>query len=167
LEKPRQFNASLGNVLLLLSWTKKRSWRGAAGCIRETATNDAKMIRVEILNTDNLVKDWSVDNFPPPPDHNLRCPIVNFVLNQWSPDPGARNEVLRWVERVLTRPRSEHKTNNELLSDDLNVMLPLEISKSLKKKDVRVERKKTCVIKLNREHKSHDRFMCEYFKVPM
>jgi len=95
-----------------------------------------------MFNTDNLVKDWSVDNFPPPPDHNLRCPIVNFVLNQWSPDPGARNEVLRWVEQVLTRPSSEHKTNNGLLSDDLNAMLPLEILKSLKTKDVRVERKK-------------------------
>jgi len=142
LEKPRQFNASLGNVLLLLSWTKKRSWRGAAGCIRETATNDAKMIRVEILNTDNLVKDWSVENFPPPPDHDLRCPIVKFVLNQCSPDPGDQNEGLRWMERVLTRPSSKHKTRNGLLSEDLNAMLPLEILKSLETKDIRVERKK-------------------------
>jgi len=95
-----------------------------------------------MLNTDNLVNDWSVDNFPPPPDHDLRCPIVNFVLNQWSPDNEARNEVLRWMERVLPRPSSEHKTNNELLSNNLNAMLPLEISNSLKKKDARVDIKK-------------------------
>jgi len=118
-----------------------------------------------MFNTDNLVKDWSVDNFPPPPDHNLRCPIVNFVLNQWSPDPGARNEVLRWVERVLTRPSSEDKANNGLLSDDLNTILPLEILKSLKPKTYALK-EKTCVIKFNRDNKSHDHFTCGYFKIP-
>mmetsp|Transcript_41804 Transcript_41804/g.48808 ORF Transcript_41804/g.48808 Transcript_41804/m.48808 type:complete len:125 (+) Transcript_41804:687-1061(+) len=122
------------------------------------------MIRVEMFNTDNLVQDWSVDNFPPPPDHDLRCPIFNFVLNQWSPDPGARNEVLRWVERALTRPSLEHKTNNGLLSDNLNAMLLLEILKSLKTMGVHVE-KKTCVIKLNRENTSHEHSTCGYFKV--
>lgn len=56
-----------------------------------------------VIDEENFETDWSQlsSGLPPPPDHGLRNPIVNAVLEQWSNDPGLHNNLLDWMEAVL------------------------------------------------------------------
>ena len=69
---------------------------------RVSSTNpDDKMINVRMLNAENFVTEWDkLGPLPPPPDHDLRSPIVSDLLTQWTSDPETQESFLVWVEKV-------------------------------------------------------------------
>jgi len=55
-----------------------------------------------ISNAENHVTNWhKLDPLPPPPDHDLRSPIVQDLLSQWTNDVYTHESLLSWIERVL------------------------------------------------------------------
>ena len=61
-----------------------------------------KMINVRMLNAENFVTGWDkMGSLPPPPDHDLRSPIVSDLLSQWTTDTVTRESLLSWVENIL------------------------------------------------------------------
>jgi len=64
---------------------------------------DHKTINVRMLDGENFVTDWDeAGSLPPPPDHGLRSPIVNALLQQWSDDEGLHNSLLSWMDRAIS-----------------------------------------------------------------
>jgi len=57
-----------------------------------------------MLDGENFVTEWVelTPPLPPPPDHGLRSPIVNVVLEQWTTDSGLHESLLAWIDRVMT-----------------------------------------------------------------
>jgi hypothetical protein len=70
---------------------------------RVSSTNpDDKMINVCMLNAENFVTEWDkLGPLPPPPDHDLRSPIVSDLLTQWTRDPETQESLLVWVEKAV------------------------------------------------------------------
>jgi len=71
--------------------------------IREISTNpDDKLINVRMLNAENFDTEWDrLGPLPPPPDHDLRSPIVADLLTQWTSDSETQESLLFWVEKVV------------------------------------------------------------------
>lgn len=69
-----------------------------------TPSDEHRTINVRMLDGENFVTEWDdlTQPLPPPPDHGLRSPIVQAVLEQWTDDPGLHNSLLAWIERVMT-----------------------------------------------------------------
>lgn len=60
------------------------------------------MVSVRLQNDENYSSEWeSFGNLPPPPDHDLRSPIVSDLLKQWTKDSKTQDSLLEWVENVL------------------------------------------------------------------
>ncbi|GFH52895.1 hypothetical protein CTEN210_09371 [Chaetoceros tenuissimus] len=60
------------------------------------------MVSVQLQNDENYSSEWeSLGNLPPPPDHDLRSPIVSDLLKQWTQDSKTQDSLLEWVENVL------------------------------------------------------------------
>lgn len=48
---------------------------------------------------------WKVlKNLAPPPDHDLRSPIVSAVLSEWNPDKRTQLFLIEWIEKMMTCP---------------------------------------------------------------
>lgn len=48
---------------------------------------------------------WKVlENFAPPPDHELRSPIVSAILSEWNSDKRTQIFLLEWIENMMTCP---------------------------------------------------------------
>jgi hypothetical protein len=64
---------------------------------------ERQTINVRMLDGENFVTDWTdlTPPLPPPPDHGLRSPIVNAVLEQWTKDRGLHESLLIWIERAM------------------------------------------------------------------
>jgi hypothetical protein len=46
---------------------------------------------------------WKVlKNLAPPPDHDLRSPIVSAILSEWNPDKQTQSLLLEWIENIMT-----------------------------------------------------------------
>ena len=71
--------------------------------IRDISTNpDDKLINVRMLNAENFDTEWDrLGPLPPPPDHDLRSPIVADLLTQWTSDSETQESLLFWVEKVV------------------------------------------------------------------
>ena len=66
-----------------------------------TANSDEKMINVR-MNAENFVTEWDkLGALPPPPDHDLRSPIVSDLLSQWTTDTETQESLLVWVEKIV------------------------------------------------------------------
>jgi hypothetical protein len=65
---------------------------------------ERQTINVRMLNGENFVTEWVNLSapLPPPPDHGLRSPIIDAVLEQWTDDRGLHDSLLTWMERVMT-----------------------------------------------------------------
>lgn len=65
---------------------------------------ERQTINVRMLNGENFVTEWGnlTTPLPPPPDHGLRSPIIDVVLEQWTDDQGLHESLLNWMERVMT-----------------------------------------------------------------
>jgi hypothetical protein len=62
-----------------------------------------RLINVHMLDAENFETDWSdlVPSLPPPPDHGLRSPIVQTVLEAWTPDTNLHEALMLWIENIL------------------------------------------------------------------
>ena len=64
---------------------------------------DEDTIHVHMLDSENFVTDWDdLSPLPPPPDHTLRSPMVQAVLESWTEDQGLHESMLSWMDQVLT-----------------------------------------------------------------
>jgi len=61
---------------------------------------DSEMVNVQMLNAENFITDWSELALPPPPDHDLRSPIVVDLLQQWTSDKSTQESLMKWIETV-------------------------------------------------------------------
>ncbi|CAJ1945605.1 unnamed protein product [Cylindrotheca closterium] len=70
----------------------------------DSMSSDLQTINVRMLDGENFVTEWTdlTPPLPPPPDHGLRSPIVNVVLEQWTTDRGLHDSLLAWIDRVMT-----------------------------------------------------------------
>mmetsp|Transcript_12523 Transcript_12523/g.29898 ORF Transcript_12523/g.29898 Transcript_12523/m.29898 type:complete len:1258 (+) Transcript_12523:291-4064(+) len=70
----------------------------------DSMSADLQTINVRMLDGENFVTEWTdlTPPLPPPPDHGLRSPIVNVVLEQWTTDRGLHDSLLAWIDRVMT-----------------------------------------------------------------
>ena len=69
---------------------------------KEDENPEQKMINVRMLNAENFTTDWNrLSPLPPPPDHDLRSPIVADLLTQWTNDKETQESLLTWVENIL------------------------------------------------------------------
>lgn len=66
--------------------------------------DEHRTVNVRMLDGENFVTEWDElrPPLPPPPDHGLRSPIVNAVLEQWTTDRGLHASLLAWIDRVMT-----------------------------------------------------------------
>ena len=63
---------------------------------------DEDTIHVHMLDSENFVTDWDeLSPLPPPPDHSLRSPMVQTVLESWTEDEGLHESMLSWMDQVL------------------------------------------------------------------
>eukprot|EP00522_Entomoneis_paludosa_P014847 CAMPEP_0172451570 /NCGR_PEP_ID=MMETSP1065-20121228/9564_1 /TAXON_ID=265537 /ORGANISM="Amphiprora paludosa, Strain CCMP125" /LENGTH=1663 /DNA_ID=CAMNT_0013203533 /DNA_START=72 /DNA_END=5063 /DNA_ORIENTATION=+ len=100
-------------------------------------------INVHMLDGENFITDWDdAPPLPPPPDHNLRSPMVQSVLETWTQDEGLHESMLAWMDQVLTGVDPESIPPLTISSLDHQVkdgfslhVLPL----LLKRKDILVE----------------------------
>jgi hypothetical protein len=62
-----------------------------------------RLINVHMLDAENFETDWSdlAPSLPPPPDHGLRSPIVQTVLEAWTPDADLHESLMLWIENIL------------------------------------------------------------------
>lgn len=65
---------------------------------------DEGKVNVHMLDGENFSTEWDklVPPLPPPPDHDLRSPIVQSFLEQWTVDTGLHDSLLSWMEQVLS-----------------------------------------------------------------
>jgi len=65
--------------------------------------SDERLVKVKMLDTENFSTDWEefASGLPPPPDHDLRSPIVAALLQQWTSDHSMHDSLLSWMERVM------------------------------------------------------------------
>jgi hypothetical protein len=58
----------------------------------------------ESMDADNFETQWSelVPSLPPPPDHGLKSPIVETVMEAWTLDTGLHKSLYEWIELVLS-----------------------------------------------------------------
>jgi len=70
----------------------------------DSMSADLQTINVRMLDGENFVTEWTelTPPLPPPPDHGLRSPIVNVVLEQWTVDRRLHESLLAWMDRVMT-----------------------------------------------------------------
>ena len=70
---------------------------------KNDANPEQKMINVRMLNAENFTTEWDkLCPLPPPPDHDLRSPIVSDLLSQWTTDVETQKSLLLWVEKILS-----------------------------------------------------------------
>lgn len=57
-----------------------------------------------ILDAENYITDWGELDppLPPPPEHDIRSPIVVAVLDQWTSDTQLQESLLSWIESALS-----------------------------------------------------------------
>ena len=71
---------------------------------QDSSSDENRMVNVRMLDGENFVTEW--DNLtpplPPPPDHDLRSPIVGAVLEQWTSDRALHESLVSWIERVMS-----------------------------------------------------------------
>ena len=55
--------------------------------------------------SEKSTSDWDdlMPSLPPPPDHELRSPIVAAVLQEWTPDTQLHTSLVAWMEDILLR----------------------------------------------------------------
>jgi len=70
----------------------------------DNGDDERQTINVRMLNGENFVTEWGdlTAPLPPPPDHGLRSPIIDAVLDQWTDDQSLHDSLLAWMERVMT-----------------------------------------------------------------
>ena len=99
---------------------------------------------MESLDADNFETQWSdlVPSLPPPPDHGLRSPIVQTVLEAWTRDVDLHRSLLAWMESVLSGasphdipPLAISNLDSEVRDGLVIHVLPL----LLRRADIRVE----------------------------
>ena len=104
---------------------------------------DQATINVHMLDGENFMTDWSeAPPLPPPPEHNLRSPMVQSVLEAWTDDDGLHQSMFAWMDQVLTGVDPESIPPLTISSLDHQVkdgftlhVLPL----LLRRKDIRVD----------------------------
>lgn len=65
-------------------------------------STDEETAGLNVADIQNFTSDWEREPpLPPPPDHDLRSPIVSDLLNQWTMDPAMHHSLLSWVERII------------------------------------------------------------------
>ena len=67
-------------------------------------SEERQTVNVRMLNGENFITEWGklTTPLPPPPDHGLRSPIIDAVLEQWTDDKGLHGSLMTWMERVMT-----------------------------------------------------------------
>lgn len=106
-------------------------------------------------DTQNSITNWhKLDPLPPPPDHDLRSPIVHDLLSQWTSDLDTHESLLSWVERIVQgqhifdiAPLQLSGLNQQLRDGFLMHVLPF----LLRRSDINVE-----VITRERRETSYD-----------
>lgn len=86
---------------------------------------------------------WKVfKNIAPPPDHDLRSPIVSAILSEWNSDERTQSLLLEWIENIMTchnlsdaPPMHISGLNDQLLDGFLMHIIPF----LSKRSDVDVE----------------------------
>ena len=58
---------------------------------------------VDTMDEENFETEWSdlVPSLPPPPDHGLKSPIVQAVLEAWTLDSDLHESLLTWMETAM------------------------------------------------------------------
>jgi len=66
-------------------------------------------VNVKMIDSENFVTEWSdlVPPLPPPPDHGLRSPIVDTILDQWTDDPETKESLTSWMESIIAGANPE------------------------------------------------------------
>ena len=70
---------------------------------------EERTINVRMLDGENFVTEWAdlTPPLPPPPDHGLRAPIIEAVLEQWTEDTNLHESLLEWIDQVLAGQDSD------------------------------------------------------------
>jgi len=104
---------------------------------------EERTINVRMLDGENFVTEWTdlTTPLPPPPEHDLRSPIVAAVLDQWTEDKSLHKSLFDWMDQV-TEGRSDSITPLTLSNLDHQVrdgflmhVLPI----LLRRADIRVD----------------------------
>jgi len=67
-----------------------------------TPSCQTEMINVHMLDAENFETDWEdYMALPPPPNHDLRAPIVHSLLEQWTSDRVMHESLIHWVDGIL------------------------------------------------------------------
>ena len=67
-----------------------------------TSSYQTKMINVHMLDAENFETDWEdYMALPPPPNHDLRAPIVHSLLEQWTSDRVMHESLIHWIDGIL------------------------------------------------------------------
>ena len=104
---------------------------------------EERMINARMLNAEDFVTEWDpIAQLPPPPDHQLRSPIVYELLSQWTSDQIMQESLLGWVENIMAGenpstvpPLKISSLNHQLKDGFIMHILPL----LLRRPDIHVE----------------------------
>ena len=104
---------------------------------------EERMINARMLNAEDFVTEWDpVIQLPPPPDHQLRSPIVYGLLSQWTSDQVMQESLLGWVDNIMAGedasavpPLKISSLNHQLRDGFVMHILPL----LLRRPDIHVE----------------------------
>eukprot|EP00538_Stauroneis_constricta_P012586 CAMPEP_0119570894 /NCGR_PEP_ID=MMETSP1352-20130426/43845_1 /TAXON_ID=265584 /ORGANISM="Stauroneis constricta, Strain CCMP1120" /LENGTH=1450 /DNA_ID=CAMNT_0007620571 /DNA_START=222 /DNA_END=4574 /DNA_ORIENTATION=- len=94
----------------VVSIEKVQESAGLQGANNGTIVNNRSIdemnrtVNVRMLDGENFVTEWDdlTPPLPPPPDHGLRSPIVQTVLEQWTSDGGLHDSLMSWMESILS-----------------------------------------------------------------
>ena len=104
---------------------------------------DKSMVHVRMLDAENFITDWNaLGPLPPPPDHELRSPIVSELLSQWTTDKSTQGSLISWMDKVMEgedpemiQPLQISSLNHEIREGFVMHILPL----LLRRSDIHVE----------------------------
>ena len=104
---------------------------------------DKSMVHVRMLDAENFVTDWNaLGPLPPPPDHELRSPIVTELLSQWTTDKSTQGLLISWMDKVMEgedpetiQPLQISSLNHEIREGFVMHILPI----LLRRSDIHVE----------------------------
>ena len=71
--------------------------------ISSEVTSDNRMVNVRMIDGENFTTEWGdlVPPLPPPPDHDLKSPIVDAILSKWTDDSNTQSALITWIEDIL------------------------------------------------------------------
>jgi hypothetical protein len=112
--------------------------------VSPNTSKDEAAMSVRMLDVENYMTDWDElrPSLPPPPDHELRSPVVAAVLDQWSSDQALHDRLIEWIEQVLAGadpssipPLTISNLNHQVRDGFITHILPL----LLRRRDIRVD----------------------------